>query len=40
MKTTDAGDAWGARLEVFLTDPQIEPDPQRWQTEVLLRLAD
>jgi effector-binding domain-containing protein len=40
MTPTDAGDAWGARLEVFLTDPQLEPDPQRWQTEVLLRLAD
>lgn len=37
---TDGGDAWGARLEVFFTDPQVEPDPRRWQTEVLLRLAD
>jgi effector-binding domain-containing protein len=37
---TDAGDAWGARLEAFLTDPQLEPDPERWQTELLFRLAD
>jgi GyrI-like small molecule binding domain len=37
---TDAGDAWGARLEVFLTDPRVEPDIERWQTELAFRLAD
>jgi effector-binding domain-containing protein len=40
MTPTDAGDRWGARLEVFLTDPRVEPDPDKWQTELLLRLAD
>ena len=40
MTTTDAGEAWGARLEVFLTDPRVEPDPDKWQTELLFRLAD
>ena len=37
---TAAGDAWGARLEVFLTDPRVEPDIERWQTELAFRLAD
>ena len=37
---TGAGDAWGARLEVFLTDPRVEPDIERWQTEMAFRLAD
>jgi len=37
---TDAGDAWGARLEVFLTDPRVEPDIERWQTELAFLLAD
>jgi hypothetical protein len=37
---TDAGDAWGARLEFFLTDPRVEPDIERWQTELAFRLAD
>jgi effector-binding domain-containing protein len=37
---TDAGEAWGARLEVFLTDPRVERNIEKWQTELLLRLAD
>ena len=40
MTPTPAGDAWGARLEVFLTDPRVEPDIERWQTELVFRLAD
>jgi effector-binding domain-containing protein len=35
-----AGDRWGARLERYLTDPRDEPDPNRWETELALRLAD
>jgi Transcriptional regulator, effector-binding domain/component len=34
------GEAWGCRLETFLTDPRVEPDPRRWRTEVAVRLAD
>jgi effector-binding domain-containing protein len=34
------GDGFGARLETYLTDPQEEPDPAKWQTEVAIRLAD
>ena len=26
---------WDARLECYLTDPESEPDPARWQTELL-----
>lgn len=40
MTPTAAGDAWGARMEVFLTDPRVEPDIERWQTELAFRLAD
>jgi effector-binding domain-containing protein len=28
------GERWGARLEFYLTDPQEEPDPQRYETEL------
>lgn len=35
-----AGDAWGARLETFFTDPAVEPDQAKWTTEVAIRLAD
>jgi effector-binding domain-containing protein len=34
------GEAWGARLEIYLTDPREEPDPARWRTELAFRLAD
>ena len=36
----EKGDGFGARLETFLTDPDEEPDPAKWQTEVAIRLAD
>jgi effector-binding domain-containing protein len=34
------GDGFGARLESYLTDPDDEPDPKKWKTEVAIRLAD
>jgi effector-binding domain-containing protein len=34
------GDAFGARLESYLTDPADEPDPAKWEIEVAIRLAD
>ena len=37
---TAQGDAWGARIESYLTDPATEPDLAQWATEVAFRLAD
>lgn len=34
------GDGFGSRVEFFLTEPDDEPDPSNWQTEVAMRLAD
>jgi effector-binding domain-containing protein len=34
------GDVFGARIESYLTDPEEEPDPASWETEVAYRLAD
>jgi len=34
------GERWGARLEVYHTDPRDEPDLTKWETELLFRLAD
>jgi effector-binding domain-containing protein len=34
------GDAFRARVEYYLTDPAEEPDPQKWETEVAIKLAD
>jgi hypothetical protein len=36
---TGAGERWGARLEIYRTDPAVEPDPDRWETELAFKLA-
>ncbi|GHO91194.1 hypothetical protein KSF_012420 [Reticulibacter mediterranei] len=38
--TTEKGDAFGARVESFLTDPADEPDQAKWETEVAIRIKD
>jgi len=37
---TEKGDAFGARFESFLTNPDEEPDRAKWETEVAIRLAE
>jgi hypothetical protein len=37
---TPQGECWGARLEIYLIDPQEEPDMNDWVTELAFRLAD
>ena len=37
---TEQGEAFGARLESFLTNPDEEPDRAKWETEVAIRLAE
>lgn len=34
------GDAFGSRVEYFLTGPADDPDPANWDTEVAIRVAD
>src|SRR5262245_23962650 len=36
---TDKGDAFRSRIESYLTDPDDEPDPAKWETEVAIKLA-
>lgn len=40
MSQTEAGQRWGCRLEVYLTNPAQEPDVSKWQTQLAFRLAD
>lgn len=35
----DAGELWAGRYEWYLTDPEQEPDPGRWTTEIGFLLA-
>ena len=37
---TGKGDGFGARIEAFLTAPEEEPDPAKWETEVAIRVVD
>ena len=39
-RPTDRGEAWGARFEFYLSDPAVEPDPEKWRTELAFMLAD
>jgi hypothetical protein len=36
---TAAGERWAARLEIYRTDPAVEPDAGRWETELAFKLA-
>ena len=40
MTDTDGAEHWGLRLELYKTNPALEPDPAKWETELLFRLAD
>ena len=33
------GEQWVARLEFYLTDPDDEPDMNKWETELAFRVA-
>ena len=34
------GDAFAGRYETFITEPDDEPDPAKWESEVAIKLAD
>jgi effector-binding domain-containing protein len=36
----EAGDAFGSRYESFLSNPNDQPNPDTWETEVAIRLSD
>jgi effector-binding domain-containing protein len=36
----EKGDAFAARLENYILDPGNDPDPAKWETEVVIKLAD
>jgi effector-binding domain-containing protein len=39
VKESPDGDRFGCRLEIYLTDPAVEKDPQKGETEVAIKLA-
>jgi effector-binding domain-containing protein len=34
-----SGELWECRLEVYHTDPAVEPDMNKWETTLLFKLA-
>lgn len=40
VATGGDGEHWGCRLELYLTDPEQEPDMSNWRTQLAFRLAD
>jgi effector-binding domain-containing protein len=34
------GDEWASRAEIYLTNPDEEPDPEKWQTELAFKVKD
>jgi len=36
----DGVEWWDARVELYHTDPEQEPDPKKWQTELVFLTAD
>ncbi|MGW7414615.1 GyrI-like domain-containing protein [Streptomyces sp. NPDC054863] len=39
MTATEDGERWVGRLETYRTDPRVEPDLNKWETELAFRLA-
>jgi effector-binding domain-containing protein len=39
-RAAEGGDRWGARLEIYETDPAVEPDMTKWTTQLAFRLSD
>ncbi|MFC0543099.1 DUF6596 domain-containing protein [Kutzneria chonburiensis] len=37
---TPAGDKFVCRLEIYKTDPRVQPDMSQWETELAFKLAD
>lgn len=33
------GDRWASRLEIYHDDPDVQPDMNKWETELAFRLA-
>ena len=38
--TSDPVECWDARIEYYLSDPDKEPDPKKWQTELAFLTAN
>ena len=40
MSESSGGELWAARVEEYLSDPISQPDMNKWQTNLIFKLAD
>jgi effector-binding domain-containing protein len=40
MNKTKSGEEWAGRVEFYKTDPDKQPDPGKWETEILYLISD
>lgn len=40
VRNGSKGDEWAARAEFYLSNPDEEPDPEKWQTELAFKVRD
>jgi effector-binding domain-containing protein len=40
VRETHEGDYFTARMEIYLNDPNEEPDPDKWETVISIKLRD
>ncbi|MFG2002920.1 GyrI-like domain-containing protein [Spirillospora sp. NPDC048911] len=40
MSEDDEGEHWASRLELYHSDPAVQPDMNSWETELAFKLAD
>jgi effector-binding domain-containing protein len=40
MSESNDGELWAARVEEYLSDPISQPDMDKWQTNLIFKLAD
>lgn len=40
VRKTKHGEEWVGRIEFYKTDPDKEPDPSKWETEILYMVAE
>jgi effector-binding domain-containing protein len=40
QNVTDDGIVWGARIEFYITDLEIEIDPDKWETDIVFLLQE
>jgi len=39
-KVAPEGEQFACRMEIYVTDPREEPDPEKWETQLVIKVAE